>query len=112
MDIKDKFTQKGGVRLDTNNATWPFAKIVVTRGKIKLKIFSNEYELGKDEIIELREYRGLFSKGILIEHKRADYPEHMAFWTLNFKKLKQGIEVLGYTVGPPNRPEAWWRDGP
>jgi hypothetical protein len=112
MTVENQFTQIGGVRLDLFNATWPFAEIVITREKIKLKVFSKEYEFEKNQIIGLREYNGILSKGMIIEHNKRNYSHHMVFWSLSFKKLKRAAEMLGYSVGPPRKSDAWWRGGP
>lgn len=108
----NQFTQKGGARLDAFNATWPFAKIWITPSKIRLQIFSKEYDFDKNDIVDLREFKGLFSKGILIEHKRSIYPHHVVFWTFNFNSLKKHVELLGYSVSSRRRSDAWWRRGP
>ena len=112
MNIENQITQKGGARLDNLNATWPFAKIVASREKVKLRVFSKEYEFEKNQIIGLREYNGIFSKGMIIEHKKKEYPHHIVFWTFSFKKIKKGLDSLGYYVGSPKKSDAWWRGGP
>jgi hypothetical protein len=112
MNIENQFTQKGGARLDNFNATWPFAKLFVSREKVKLKVFSKEYEFEKNQIIGLREYNGILSKGMIIEHNKREYPHHMLFWTFSFKKLKKSVEILGHSVGPPKKSDDWWRGGP
>jgi len=76
MNIENQFTQKGGARLDNFNATWPFAKLFVSREKVKLKVFSKEYKFEKNQIIGLREYNDIL------------------FWTFSFKKLKKSVEIL------------------
>jgi hypothetical protein len=74
-----EFSQIGGVRFDTFNATWPFAKIKVLPSTIKLKCFSKKYILTKDQIVGLRECNGILFKGLLIEHNLTNYPHHMVF---------------------------------
>ena len=106
------FSQKGGVRLDVFNLTWPFAKIIVNSESIIIQAFWKKYLLKKNEISNLRKYSGIFSKGLLIEHKRKDYPHHMVFWTLNLQRLKNAIEDLGYSIGESVKSDSWWRGGP
>ena len=108
MDIESQFTQKGGARLDNFNPTWPFAKLFVSREKVKLKVFSKEYQFDKSQIIGLREYNGILFKGMIIEHNKREYPHHVVFWTFNFKKLKKNVEIVGYFVGPPKKSDSWW----
>ncbi len=88
----------GGVRIDTFNATWPFAKLKATEIKIELKVFSKTYIINKDDIISLKKYKGLFSRGLKIQHKVGDIPSHVVFWTFSFKKLKKDLENLGYSM--------------
>jgi hypothetical protein len=111
--IKDeKFSQIGGARLDFFNATWPFARITVSPEMIELKCFSKKYQFLKDQIIDLREYNGIISKGLLIEHKLKSYTHHMVFWTFNFQKLKVGLEGFGYVVNNSKTSDAWYKGGP
>lgn len=112
MNTENQFTQKGGARLDNFKATWPFAKLFVSQEKLKLKVFSKEYEFHKNRIIGLREYNGIFSKGMIIEHDMREYPHHIVFSTFSFMKLKKGVEILGHPVGPPKKSDGWWRGGP
>jgi len=112
MDTEDNFAQIGGVRLDTVNLTWPFAKIIVDRQGIILKAFNKPYYLEKKKITALREYKGIISKGLLIEHTYTVAPHHMVFWSFNLQRLKEKIERLGYAVGPLKKSDAWWQGGP
>jgi len=110
--MTNNFSQRGGARLGAFNATWPFAKIVVDSGSLKLLVFFKKYHFNKNEIAGLRGYEGIFSIGLLIEHHKKDYPHHIVFWTFNFTKLKSSIEALGYSIGDPKISDAWWRGGP
>jgi len=94
----ETFSQVGGARFDFFNATWPFAKIKVSSNAIELKCFSRKYKFEKDEIKELREYIGMISKGLLIEHRLKNYPKHIVFWTFSFNRLKNSLEKFGYSV--------------
>jgi hypothetical protein len=93
-----KFSQIGGVRLDSFNISWPFAKISVSPNTIELNCFLKKYVLKKDQLKELREYKGIFSRGLLIEHSLTNYPQHMVFWTFRFENLKKHLESMGYLV--------------
>ena len=106
------FSQIGGTRLGFFNATWPFAKISVSQDTLELKCFSKKYKFEKDQIIDLREYNGMMSKGLLIEHKLNDYPEHIVFWTFKFERLKHSLEKFGYLINAPKKSDAWYKGGP
>jgi len=107
-----KFSQIGGVRLDTFNISWPFAKISASPNTIELKCFLKKYILKKDELKALREYNGIFSRGLLIEHHLTNYPHHMVFWTFKFDKLKKHLENMGYFVHGSRKSDAWHKGGP
>jgi len=90
------FTMIGGLRADLFNASWPFAKLTVTREKISLRVFSSEYEVEKSAIDSLKKYKGIFSTGLKIEHHKNEIPGRLIFWTFNFTKLKLVMEQMGY----------------
>ena len=110
--MKNNFSQRGGARLGSFNATWPFAQIVLDSSGITLKVFWKVYSFCKNEIIGLRKYDGIFSLGLLIEHQKTDYPNHIVFWTFNFEKLQEVTETLGYAFDEPKKSDAWSRGGP
>lgn len=86
----------GGLRADQLNASWPFAKLTVTREKITLRVFSNEYEIEKRAVITLKKHKGIFSRGLNIVHDKNEIPGRLIFWTFNFSKLKLVMEQMGY----------------
>ena len=92
------FTMTGGLRADLFNASWPFAKLTVTKEKILLKVISKEYEIEKSKIDTLKKYKGIFSVGLEIGHHESQIPARLIFWTFNFARLKQGLEQMGYKV--------------
>ena len=106
------FSQIGGARFGIFNATWPFAKINVSPNKIELKCFLKTYQFEKDKIIRLREYNGIISKGLLIEHNLKDYPHHVVFWSLKFERLKNRLKNFGYLVNIPKKSDAWYKGRP
>lgn len=112
MIENESFSQVGGARIDFFNATWPFVKINVTPNTIELKCLSKKYIFERDQIVDLREYEGMFSKGLLIEHKLKNYPHHIVFWTFKFDRLKHGLERFGYIVNIPKKSDDWYKGGP
>ena len=104
----NQFIQFGGVRFDTINATWPFAKIIVNAQMIEIKVFWKRYTLHRNDIIGLRKYQGLLSNGIIIEHSKTDLSNHIVFWSIDFEKLKQGLENLGFVVGDQKKSDNLW----
>lgn len=112
MNDCEKFSQIGGARLDFWNASWPFAKIIVTSDMLELKCLWKKYQFTKDQVVDLRAYSGIMSKGLLIVHKLKNYPHHIVFWTLNFRKLKKVMESYGFSVNDAKKSDAWYTGGP
>ena len=96
------FSQRGGVRLDYANSTWPYAKIAVSSESIILHefcyIFWKKHVFNRNEIFSLKKYHGFFSQGLQIKHQKKECPQHVVFWTFNFKSLKMALEKNGYPV--------------
>jgi hypothetical protein len=98
MAYVTSFSQRGGAWFDVFRATWPFAKNTVTIQTIELSCFFKKYILEKSQIIVVRMYKGFFSKGLIIEHNRTEYPQRMVYWPVDFHMLKKHLENLGYLV--------------
>ncbi len=101
------YTEIGGARWGQSfwnsfNMTWPFAKLKVTRDQIRISIGLIEPRhsiyFKKREINGIRRQGVLFGLGIVIEHRKMDYPPFILFWTFRYRRLKAELERLGYTV--------------
>lgn len=105
----DPFIQKGGLRIGDSywlagNYTWPFAKLTCTEVQIEIVLTffsSSRYKLTRETIRQLRPYRGIFSKGLRIEHAEADYPPFILFWSFNLSQLTNELEQRGFHVSEP-----------
>ena len=108
--MEQEFEQVGGVRYGESvwfavNFTIPFARLCVKRERIVLRVSfigltRRTFEFLKPEIRALRWKRGIFSKGLLIEHAKPDYPPFILFWTSNRKALGSALSGLGYDLPP------------
>jgi hypothetical protein len=92
------YSQTGGARLDTFNATIPFATLVVAPDAITLSVIGRQYRFEKSQVLSLAKYRGFLSSGLKIEHKASSTPPHVVFWTTNFEKLASALERLGWPI--------------
>ncbi len=92
------YAQTGGARLDSFNASWPFAKLFATSDMIRLSCLGQECLFLKSNVRGLSRHRGLFSAGLRIEHAVSAYPEFVVFWSFGFETLKRGLESLGYEI--------------
>jgi hypothetical protein len=77
----------GGARVGYWNATWPFARLMMTPDKLILKLLlSQELTFAKVDIDYFEVYRGslpLIGKvlnGIGFIHRKPGYPERIIFW--------------------------------
>ncbi|MEP4546967.1 MAG: hypothetical protein ABJ000_12370 [Saccharospirillum sp.] len=92
---------RGGARIDLMNATWPFAKLKVTKTELDLRVtFFGKYVF-KPEDVERVEAYGLIpfvGKGVRIHHNVAGYPKKIIFWYLCFspKEIVHTIKSLGF----------------
>ena len=97
-------TQTGGVRLDSFNATWPFATLSATGEELRLFCLGREYLFPRSHIRSMSRYRGIFSVGLQIEHSNPSFPQFIVFWaslffwTSGFRRLKAQLERLGYEI--------------
>jgi hypothetical protein len=91
----------GGARIGLMNATWPFARLKVTREQLVLKVvFLGTYVFRPEQVTKVEPY-GLIpfaGKGIRIHHQVMGYPEKIIFWYLcmNPKPIADKIREYGY----------------
>ena len=100
------YEQSGGVRLGISfwmsfNLTYPFAKIDCSEEILVLKVnaivYKREFAFSKSDV-QLREFRGLFSRGIRILHKNKEYPEFILYWTTNMQELMENLIARGFDI--------------
>lgn len=106
------FSQRGGLRYDYFYATWPFAKITADAESITIRLLLKDYILKKHEIAGLLKYTGSIHEGLLIRHKKNNYPNPMLFSSSDIESLMKAIEALGYTIGKPLKSCSWHENGP
>lgn len=105
--IKNIYQENGGIRIGDSywfslNYTWPLASISVSKKNILLAYNSSKIEFKKKEVKYIEKYRGLFSKGIRIYHKRKNNP-FIVFWSYSVDDLIQKLRDVGYKVKGKNR---------
>ena len=93
------YTQTGGARLDSFNATIPFASIVVTPSRITLIVFGRQHRFKKSSVRSLSRHHRFISTGLRIEHSGSEAPAFVVFWTTNFAKLASALERFDWVVG-------------
>lgn len=75
------FAVIGGSQIGWVNASWPFAKLAVSKEKLTLSCLGT-YTFQPDQIAALEPHGAIpfFGRGVRIVHVRADYPAKMIFW--------------------------------
>jgi len=92
---------RGGARIGLANATWPFAQLHISTGRLVLQVtFFGSYSFMLKQVIRVAPF-GLipfFGKGVRIFHRVADYPDKLVFWYLcaNPQLVVAKIAVNGY----------------
>lgn len=80
---------RGGIRIgsspsDSINFTWPFVKITFENDCFRIVVsfvLRKEYIILYKYVTKISYKRGLFSKGVIIEHNMPFTPPHIIFWT-------------------------------
>jgi len=80
----EKVEITGGARIGTENATWPFATLCVSKDKLELNVsFIGNFTFQPKDIISIEPYMMIpfFGQGIKINHSIAGYDNKVIFWT-------------------------------
>ena len=76
---------RGGARIGSVNATWPFAQLKLTPEHLVLDVvLVGTYVFRPDQVSRVEPY-GLIpfaGKGVRIHHRVVGYPEKIVFWYL------------------------------
>jgi len=111
MDLE--FIQTGGLRYGDNywyawNFTYPFAQLRVSSSDLTLSVsflslWRRTFIFPRPAIRQLRWKRGLFSRGLQIEHTLHEYPPFVLFWVGDLKSLAESLREFGYEIADSNR---------
>src|SRR5438876_9610930 len=101
----DKYSEIGGAWalfwhrfLPGMTATWPFAKLTVTREAISLRLLWKLYVFRTADIVQIRGLSFLFQRGIRIVHTVREYPRFVLFWTFSYWRLTEELRERGFSV--------------
>jgi hypothetical protein len=88
----------GGARLGRFNATFPFARLIVSPGKLSLHCIRT-YDLAPKEVIcTLYGMLPLISAGVRFNHIDKDYPDPLIFWCLSRRRVLAALCEAGFEV--------------
>ena len=99
-------SETGGARIGMGNATWPFAKLKVTRNRLEL----NATILGSlifrpSDIISIEPYSEIVKSGIRINHSVSSYNDKVIFWNSgDSAKLISKIKQTGFLDNKDTEP--------
>jgi len=113
-----KLTVTGGARIGWVNASWPLAKLSVSKDNLSITaLMLGAYSFAPTEVVALEAYQPLpiIGRGIRVVHSRSDYPETIIFWCLsNPTTLLHDIEAAGFIArtSPTGQPQRRGRGFP
>jgi hypothetical protein len=61
------------------------------------------FAIERTEIDALRRRRFLYSTGLTIEHRKADFPAYFVYWPFSYSGLRDELRRLGYDVTDARR---------
>lgn len=85
----------GGLRWGNFNLTWPFVKLEIHEAEIVIRFPFARKVFQRADIKGFSIYRS-FTKGIIIRHRVADYPDFVVFWT---RKPEEVLKLLCEFMG-------------
>jgi hypothetical protein len=91
-------TFRGGARIGMFNASWPFARLTLTKDSVLLKVFATEYRLKREEICRFEFFRGWFSSGVMLVHTNSTLDSHVVFWSLSPQEVLSASQELGFEI--------------
>jgi len=88
----------GGAQVGKMNATIPFARLLISNGKLSLHCFKQWDLTPKQVICEPIGNIPLLSIGIQFHHTHADYPWPIIFWCIRWKTIIENLRKAGFEV--------------
>jgi len=98
MDMMGTKSFIGGARFGDMNATIPFARLLISNGKLSLHCFKTFDLTPKEAICESIGKIPLLSSGIQFHHIRADYPWPIIFWCVRRKPVLGYLQRAGFEI--------------
>ncbi|MGN6386763.1 MAG: hypothetical protein ACTHMT_11045 [Verrucomicrobiota bacterium] len=102
----ENINETGGARIGKSFMAWnysnPFATLNASQNELTVQVdaffATRRYTVLKNNVLEIVDYDGLFSKGILINHSDSHLPSTIIFWTSKRAELKKRLQELGFPV--------------
>ena len=88
----------GGARIGSFNATIPFARLLVEKGRATLYCF-RKYELTPTNTsCEAYGSIPMLSHGVRFHHIDVDYPDPLIFWCIRRRNVLDALERAGFEL--------------
>ena len=98
--MTDAIEFTGGARLDLFKASWPLAKLTVSREKLILDVvWAGSYRFTPDQVSKIEKYLviPIIGSGIRIRHLVPEFPKTMIFLYLGLPStVLRGIQRAGF----------------
>jgi hypothetical protein len=97
------FKKTGGIRIGDSfwlawNYTIPFAELSLSVEGLSIRYMSNEVNINKKDVLQIKKKHGIFTPGIQIIHSAKDMRPFILFWTYDVKNVLTAFRELGYPV--------------
>lgn len=101
--MKAIYKQRCGYRIGSGafsalNVTWPFGLFEISPEGLVLNRFGRPDVFPKEAVTRLSVYKGLWSKGLRIEHSIPDYEKLVVVWSLELEDLLEQLREAGYHI--------------
>lgn len=90
----DTYTQRGGAYVGMAGGTWPFGKIVVQSGLIRLSVLGQSISLTPSDIVAIR----TDWSGINFDYRTKMLGESARFTGFGYRRLIEALRAAGFTV--------------
>jgi hypothetical protein len=106
MALRLPHTETGGYRVGLSfwlafQASYPFGELEITETELVLRTLIRCHHFPKEHIRKLSQFRGLFSRGLRIEHSLPSCPRFVVFWSRRAPQLLSTLAAAGFPVVSP-----------
>ena len=101
-----RHVERGGYRIGLSywlafQASYPFGELEITQSELILRTLFRCHRFPKEHIRNLSQFRGVFSRGLRIEHSQPSCPRFVVFWSRRVPQFLAILARAGFAVEPP-----------
>ena len=99
-------TETGGYRVGLSfwlafQASYPFGELEITESELVLRTLVRCHRIPREHIRKLSQFRGLFSRGLRVEHSQPSCPRFVVFWSRRVPRLLATLAEARFPVELP-----------